>query len=286
MRTGLIAKKLGMSRTFDESGVSVPVTLLQVEACQVTAVKTEEKDGYNAVQLGAFSRKAKNVNKPQIGHFAKAKVEPKAKLVEFRVSKDALLDTGFELSAYHFVAGQKVDVRATTIGKGFQGGMKRWNFGGLEASHGISISHRSLGSTGQCQDPGKVFKGKKMAGQMGNTNITMQNLKVVSVDEDQGLVVVKGSVPGSKGTFVTITDAIKAELPDTAPFPAARLGSKKAAAAAEAAEKEAAETALAEKAARDAQLAENANLASAKEEKANVESEAKSNDTASDENKE
>ncbi len=261
MRTGIIAKKVGMSRVFNETGRSIPVTLLHVDNCQVISTKTEEKDGYNAVQLGAFPRKTKNTTKPLRNHFAKNKVEPKAKMAEFRVSEDALLEPGFQISPYHFIAGQKVDVTGTSIGKGFAGGMKRHNFGGLEATHGVSISHRSHGSTGQCQDPGRVFKGKKMAGHMGDVRVTTQNLEVVSADEDEGLIVVKGAVPGSKGSFVLVRDAIKQAAPEGVPFPAARFGSKKAAAAAEAAEKAKAEEEAAAKAARDAELAKAAESA-------------------------
>src|SRR5690606_13662891 len=196
MRTGLIAQKLGMTRVFAEDGAHVPVTLLKVAGCQVIAVRTEETNGYNAVQLGLDKAKVKNVSKAQRGHFAKAKVEPKKKIAEFRVDKDALLEVGAELSADHFVTGQFVDVTGTTIGKGFAGGMKRWNFGGLRATHGVSVSHRSLGSTGQRQDPGRTFKGKKMAGHLGDERVTTQNLKVVGTDPALGIVMVKGAVPG------------------------------------------------------------------------------------------
>ena len=221
MRTGLIAQKLGMTRMFDDDGRHVAVTVLKVDNCQVVSVQTEEKNGYVSLQLGAGSRKVKNVSKPVRGHYAKAKVEPKARLIEFRVSPDAVVEVGSELSAGHFVAGQKVDVSGVSIGKGFAGAMKRWNFGGLRATHGVSISHRSHGSTGQCQDPGKVFKGKKMAGHMGARNCTVQNLQVVAVDEEQGLIFVKGAVPGAKKSWVTIKDAVKQSLPEEAPFPAA-----------------------------------------------------------------
>ena len=220
MRTGLIAKKLGMSRIFQADGTHIPVTVLSVEGLQVVNVKTAEKDGYNAVQLGTGAVKAKNVSKPLKGYFAKAKVEPKKKLGEFRVSEDCLLKVGNELSVEHFVAGQYVDVCATSIGKGFAGVMKRHNFAGLEASHGVSISHRSHGSTGQRQDPGKVFKGKKMAGHMGAERVTVQNLKVVSVDADKGLIMVKGGVPGSENTWVRITDAVKKPVAANVPMPA------------------------------------------------------------------
>jgi len=221
MRTGLIAQKLGMTRVFAEDGAHVPVTLLKVAGCQVIAVRTEESNGYNAVQLGLDKAKVKNVSKAQRGHFAKAKVEPTKKIAEFRVDKDALLEVGAELSADHFVTGQFVDVTGTTIGKGFAGGMKRWNFGGLRATHGVSVSHRSLGSTGQRQDPGRTFKGKKMAGHMGDERVTTQNLKVVGTDAALGIVMVKGNVPGHEGSYVLIKDAVKRTLPKEAPFPAA-----------------------------------------------------------------
>lgn len=221
MRTGLIAQKLGMTRVFAEDGAHVPVTLLKVAGCQVIAVRTEEQNGYNAVQLGLDKAKVKNVSKAQRGHFAKAKVEPKKKIAEFRVDKDALLEVGAELSADHFVTGQFVDVTGTTIGKGFAGGMKRWNFGGLRATHGVSVSHRSLGSTGQRQDPGRTFKGKKMAGHLGDERVTTQNLKVVGTDPALGIVMVKGNVPGHEGSYVLIKDAVKRTLPKDAPFPAA-----------------------------------------------------------------
>ena len=220
MRTGLIAKKLGMSRIFEADGTHVPVTVLSVEGLQVVNVKTTEKDGYNAVQLGTGAIKAKNVKKPQKGYFAKANVAPKKKLGEFRVSEDCLLKIGSELSVEHFVAGQYVDVCATSNGKGFAGVMKRHNFAGLEASHGVSISHRSHGSTGQRQDPGKVFKGKKMAGHMGAERVTVQNLKVVAVDASKGLIMVKGGVPGSENTWVRVTDAVKKPATMALPMPA------------------------------------------------------------------
>lgn len=220
MRTGLIARKEGMTRVFDEDGRHVPVTVLKIDGCQVVALRTEETDGYTALQLGAGTAKVKRVSKAQRGHFAKAKVEPRQKIVEFRVENDNLLEVGAELGANHFVEGQFVDVTATSIGKGFAGAMKRHNFGGLRASHGVSISHRSHGSTGQCQDPGKVFKGKKMAGHMGATQVTTQNLQVVGVDVENGLLLVKGAVPGAKSGWVTVNDAVKKALPETAPFPA------------------------------------------------------------------
>ena len=217
MRSGVIAKKVGMTRVYNDAGEHVPVTVLSLQNCQVVAQRTEDKNGYTAVQLGVGLTKAKNVSKPMRGHFAATKVEPKAKLAEFRVSQDNMLDVGSEITAEHFVAGQKVDVTGTSVGKGFAGAMKRHNFGGLRASHGVSISHRSHGSIGQCQDPGKVFKGKRMAGHMGNTRVTTQNLEVVSTDADRGLILVKGAVPGSKGSWIIVRDAIKAGIPDNAP---------------------------------------------------------------------
>jgi large subunit ribosomal protein L3 len=225
MRTGLIAQKLGMTRRFSDSdGRHIPVTVLKLDDCQVVAQRTTEKDGYNALQLGIGSVKVKNLTKALRGHFAKAKVEPKKKLAEFRVSDDALVDVGAQLSAAHFLPGQYVDVAGTSIGKGFAGAMKRHGFSGLRATHGVSISHRSHGSTGQCQDPGKVFKGKKMAGQMGNKLITTQNLVIVETDPERGLILVRGAVPGSKGTYVAIRDAAKRARPDDVPYPAAILG--------------------------------------------------------------
>ena len=220
MRTGLIAKKLGMSRIFDVDGTHVPVTVLQVDGLEVVAVKTQEKDGYTSVQLGCGSVKAKNLSKPLKGYFAKANIEPKKKLAEFRVSEDCLLSVGDKLSVEHFVPGQFVDVCGTSIGKGFAGVMKRHNFAGLEATHGVSISHRSHGSTGQRQDPGKVFKGKKMAGHLGNERVTVQNLKVVAIDGDRGLIMVKGGVPGAENTWVRVTDAIKKISDVKLPMPA------------------------------------------------------------------
>ncbi len=220
MRTGLIAQKLGMTRYYTDEGTHVPVTVLKVDGCQVVAVRREESEGYNAVQLGAGSIKVKNVTKQMRGHFAKAKVEPKRRLAEFRVDADALLEVGSEVVASHFVPGQKIDVTGTSIGKGFAGAMKRHNFGGLRASHGVSISHRAHGSTGQCQDPGKVFKGKKMAGHMGAGRVTTQNLEVVSVDDERGLVLVKGAVPGAANGWVVLRDAVKSKMPEDLPFPA------------------------------------------------------------------
>ena len=220
MRTGLIAKKLGMSRIFEMDGTHVPVTVLQVNGLEVVAVKTKEKDGYTSVQLGCGSIKTKNLTKPMKGYFASAKVEPKSKLAEFRVTEDCLLNVGDKLSVEHFVPGQFVDVCGTSIGKGFAGAMKRHNFGGLEATHGVSISHRSHGSTGQRQDPGKVFKGKKMAGHLGNERVTVQNLKVVAVNADKGLIMVKGGVPGCDNSWVYVTDAIKKSSSVELPMPA------------------------------------------------------------------
>ncbi|MGH1458676.1 MAG: 50S ribosomal protein L3 [Paracoccaceae bacterium] len=233
MRSGIIAKKVGMTRLFMEDGKQIPVTVLQMENLQVVDQRTAERDGYTAVQLGAGAAKAKRTSKAMRGHFAKAGVEPKRKVAEFRVSAENLIAIGEEISAEHYVVGQKVDVAGTSIGKGFQGAMKRHNFGGLRASHGVSISHRSHGSTGQCQDPGKVFKGKKMAGHMGAVRVTTQNLEVVKTDAVRGLVMVKGAVPGSKGGWVTVKDAVKKKLPENVPFPAA-LKSAAAAAAAQA----------------------------------------------------
>lgn len=220
MRSGVVATKIGMSRYFNPQGVDIPVTVLRLESCQVTAIKTVKTDGYNAVQVGTGAIKIKNVTKPLRGHFAKAKVEPKAKLAEFRVSEDALLEVGQEIAVEHYVPGQYVDVAGTSKGKGFAGGMKRWGFAGLEATHGVSISHRSHGSTGQCQDPGKVFKGKKMAGHMGDARITVQNLEIIDVDSEDGLLIVNGSIPGSKGSYVYVTDAVKRARPAQAPYPA------------------------------------------------------------------
>ncbi len=220
MRTGMIAKKMGMTRVFAEDGRHVPVTVLQVEGCQVVAQKTAERDGYTALQLGLDKAKVTRVSKPMRGHFAKAKVEPKKKLVEFRVAEDALVPVGAEIKASHFIAGQKIDVVGTTIGKGFAGAMKRWNFRGLEASHGVSVSHRSHGSTGNRQDPGKVFKGKKMAGHLGVERVTTQNLEVVSTDDEMGIILVRGAVPGPKGGFVLVSDAVKVARPKDAPYPA------------------------------------------------------------------
>jgi large subunit ribosomal protein L3 len=219
MRSGLIAQKLGMTRVFTDAGEHVPVTVLKIDQCQVVGHRTVEAQGYVALQLGAGSRKPKNVSKAERGHFAKVEVEPKRKLVEFRVSDDAVIPVGAELTADHFVIGQRVDVTGTSIGKGFAGAMKRHNFGGLRATHGVSVSHRSHGSTGGRQDPGKVFKNKKMAGHMGDVRVTTQNLKVVSTDVERGLILVEGAVPGSAGGWILIRDAVKTKLPDGIPMP-------------------------------------------------------------------
>ncbi|GBR01443.1 MULTISPECIES: 50S ribosomal protein L3 [Gluconobacter] len=221
MRTGLIAKKLGMTRLFKEDGTHVPVTVLHLDEVQVVDTRTNERDGYTAVQLGLGNAKVKNVTKANRGHFARTKVEPKKHLVEFRVAEDALLEAGAKLSANHFVVGQKVDVTGQSKGKGFAGVMKRHNFAGLEASHGVSISHRSHGSTGQRQDPGKVFKGKKMAGHMGDERVTTLNLEVAAVDEERNLIMVRGAIPGAKNSLVLIRDAIKKARHADAPYPAA-----------------------------------------------------------------
>ncbi|MGE4063333.1 MAG: 50S ribosomal protein L3 [Rhodospirillaceae bacterium] len=220
MRSGLVAQKVGMTRLFTAEGNHVPVTVLKVDGVQVIAQRTKEKDGYTAVQLGIGNKKANRVNKATRGHFAKANIEPKRRLVEFRVDADKMIDVGAEISAAHFVAGQFVDVTGTTVGKGFQGPMKRWNFAGLEASHGVSISHRSHGSTGQRQDPGKVWKGKKMAGHLGVERVTTQNLQVVQIDEAKGFIFVKGAVPGNPGGYVLVKDAVKRKLPKDLPLPA------------------------------------------------------------------
>ncbi len=230
MRTGLLAQKVGMTRLFTDDGAHVPVTVLKLDGCQVVAQRTKDKDGYSAVQLGAGVIKVKNVSKAMRGHFAKASVEPKRKVVEFRVSEDALIDVGAELSAAHFVAGQLVDVSGTSLGKGFAGVMKRHNFHGLRATHGVSISHRSHGSTGQRQDPGKVFKGKKMAGHLGAEWVTVQNLEVAAVDAERGLIMLRGAVPGVKGSWIQVRDAVKRPAKVELPFPAALKGGDAAAA--------------------------------------------------------
>ncbi|WP_299046806.1 50S ribosomal protein L3 [uncultured Tateyamaria sp.] len=253
MRSGILAKKVGMTRLFMEDGKQVPVTVLQLDALQVVGNRTSDKDGYTAVTLGAGTPKVKRVSKAMRCHFAAAKVEPKRKLVEFRVTEDNLIGVGEEIIADHYFEGQFVDVTGTSIGKGFAGAMKRHNFGGLRASHGVSISHRSHGSTGQCQDPGKVFKGKKMAGHMGAAKVTTQNLQVVRTDSDRGLIMIKGAVPGSKGGWVTVKDAVKKPFPENAILPAALKSAKEEAmkaaeeaAAAAAAEAEAEAKRLAE----------------------------------------
>ena len=253
LRSGVIAKKVGMTRLFMEDGKQIPVTVLQLDKLQVVATRTPEKDGYSAVQLGAGTAKAKRTSQAMRGHFAAAKVEPKRKIAEFRVDPENLIGVGEEITANHYFEGQFVDVSGTSIGKGFAGAMKRHNFGGLRASHGVSISHRSHGSTGQCQDPGRVFKGKKMAGHMGAARVTTQNLQVVRTDADRGLIMVKGAVPGSKGGWVTIKDAVKKPFPENAILPAALASD--AAAAAKAAE-EAAAAAAAEAEAEAKRLAE------------------------------
>jgi len=232
-RTGLIARKVGMTRLFGDDGSHVPVTVLHVDNVQVVARRTEDKDGYSAVQLGIGQAKAKNRTKAERGHFAKAKLEPKDRLVEFRVAPENLLDIGAELSAGHFVPGQRVDIVGTTIGKGFAGVIKRWNFKGLRASHGVSISHRSHGSTGNRQDPGRVFKGKKMAGHMGDRQRTQQKLLVVNTDAERGLIMVKGAVPGAEGSYVLIKDSAKLPIPKDAPKPAGLKGGAEAAAPAD-----------------------------------------------------
>jgi large subunit ribosomal protein L3 len=221
MRSGLIAQKLGMTRIFREDGTHVPVTVLGLQNCQVVGQRTQEKDGYTAIALGAGTVKTKNITKADRGKFAVAKVEPKRKVTEFRVDPDNLIEVGATMQANHFVEGQLVDVTGTSIGKGFAGGMKRWNFGGLRASHGVSVSHRSHGSTGQRQDPGKVFKGKKMAGHLGQERVTTQNLKVVKTDVERGLIMVQGSVPGAKGGWIMIRDAVKRPAPKDAAAPGA-----------------------------------------------------------------
>ncbi|WP_370313284.1 50S ribosomal protein L3 [Sagittula sp.] len=261
MRSGVIAKKIGMTRVFMEDGKQIPVTVLQLDNLQVVAQRTDETNGYSAVQLGCGTAKAKRTSQAMRGHFAKANVEPKRKVAEFRVSADNLIEVGEEIIADHYFEGQFVDVSGITIGKGFAGGMKRHNFGGLRASHGVSISHRSHGSTGQCQNPGKVFKGKKMAGHMGSVRVTTQNLQVVKTDSDRGVIMIKGAVPGPKGSWVTVKDAVKKPFPENAILPAALASAKKEAqrqaeeaAAAAAAEAEAEAKRLAEEqAAQEAQ---------------------------------
>jgi large subunit ribosomal protein L3 len=236
MRCGLLTQKVGMTRVFNDEGEHVPVTVLKVDQLQVVAVRSEEKDKYTAVQLGYGKAKVKNVTQPNRGHFAKAKVEPKKKLVEFRVAKDAVLEVGAELVPSHFVPGQFVDVIGTTIGRGFTGSMVRWNFHGLEASHGVSVSHRSHGSTGNRQDPGRTFPGKKMAGHYGHERVTTQNLKIVAADDEKGLLLVSGAVPGPRGGYIIVKDASKRARPKDAPYPAGlrKAAGEAAAAAAEA----------------------------------------------------
>ncbi|WP_324755130.1 50S ribosomal protein L3 [Roseovarius sp. Pro17] len=260
LRSGVIAKKMGMTRLFMEDGRQVPVTVLQLDKLQVVAQRTADSHGYSAVQLGAGTAKVKRTSQAMRGHFAAAKVEPKRKIAEFRVAPENLIAVGEEITANHYFEGQFVDVCGTSIGKGFQGAMKRHNFKGLEMTHGVSISHRSHGSTGQCQDPGKVFKGKKMAGHMGAARITTQNLQVIKTDADRGLIMVKGAVPGSKGGWVTIKDAVKKPFPEHAILPAALKSEAEAAAKAadEAAAAAAAEEAEAAKAAAEAQAAQEA----------------------------
>jgi large subunit ribosomal protein L3 len=268
MRSGVIAKKLGMTRLFMDDGRQVPVTVLLLDGCQVVAQRTHERDGYSAVQLGAGSAKAKRTTAPMRGHFARANVAPKRKLAEFRVSPENLIGVGEEITADHYFEGQYVDVAGTSIGKGFAGAMKRHNFGGLRASHGVSISHRSHGSTGQCQDPGKVWKGKKMAGHMGAVRVTTQNLQVVRTDSERGLIMVKGAVPGSKGGWVTIKDAVKKAVPENVILPAALKSAAEA--ARKAAEEAAAAAAAEEEAARKAALeAEQAAIDAAEADEAN-----------------
>ncbi|MEJ6399350.1 50S ribosomal protein L3 [Yoonia sp. 208BN28-4] len=268
LRTGIVAKKMGMTRLFMEDGKQIPVTVLSLENLQVVAQRTVEKDGYVAVQLGAGNAKVKRVSKAMRGHFAAASVEPKRKLAEFRVAPDNMINVGEEITANHYFEGQFVDVAGTSIGKGFAGAMKRHNFGGLRATHGVSISHRSHGSTGQCQDPGKVFKGKKMAGHMGAARVTTQNLQVIKTDADRGLIMVKGAVPGSKGGWVTVKDAVKKPTPENVMYPAGlkslddeakRLAEEAAAAAAAEEEAAAKAAAEAEQAALEAAEAEMAN---------------------------
>ena len=265
LRSGIIAKKLGMTRLFMEDGRQVPVTVLSLENLQVVAQRTIEKDGYVAVQLGAGTAKVKRTSQAMRGHFAAAKVEPKRKVAEFRIPAENMIAVGEEFTANHYFEGQYVDVSGTSIGKGFQGAMKRHNFGGLRATHGVSVSHRSHGSVGQCQDPGKIFKGKKMAGHMGSARVTTQNLQVVRTDLDRGLIMIKGAVPGSKGNWVTVKDAVKKPASENTMYPAGlvslnkeanRLAEEAAAAAAAAEATAAAETAAAEQATMEA--AENA----------------------------
>ncbi len=281
LRSGVIAKKVGMTRIFQEDGRQVPVTVLQLDKLQVVAQRTAERDGYSAVQLGAGTAKAKRTSQAMRGHFAVAKVEPKRKIAEFRVDPENLIGVGEEITANHYFEGQFVDVSGTSIGKGFAGAMKRHNFGGLRASHGVSISHRSHGSTGQCQDPGRVFKGKKMAGHMGAARVTTQNLQVVKTDADRGLIMVKGAVPGSKGGWVTIKGAVKKPTPENVILPAALKSAAEEAerlAAAAAEEAAAAEAAEAERLAAEQAAAEEAALAEAEAQIAEESSDADNSD--------
>ncbi|AZY93194.1 MULTISPECIES: 50S ribosomal protein L3 [Paracoccus] len=282
LRTGIIAKKLGMTRLFLEDGRQVPVTVLQLDGLQVIAQRTAATDGYTAVQLGAGEAKAKRTTAAMRGHFAKASVAPKRKIVEFRVAEENLINVGEEITADHYFSGQYVDIAGISIGKGFAGAMKRHNFGGLRASHGVSVSHRSHGSTGQCQDPGKVFKGKKMAGHLGAVRVTTQNLQVVRTDSERGLIMVKGSVPGSKGGWVTVKDAVKKATPENLIYPAALRSAARE--AARLAEEAAAAAAAEEEAARE----EAARLAAEQEAAALAEAEAsiKSDKDAADPNAE
>jgi large subunit ribosomal protein L3 len=219
MRSGVIAQKVGMTRIFTDAGEHVPVTVLRLANCQVVGHRTKEKNGYVALQLGSGSRKAKTISRAERNNFAIAKVEPKRKVVEFRVDEQAMIPVGAEITADHFIVGQFVDVVGTSIGKGFAGGMKRWNFGGLRATHGVSVSHRSIGSTGGRQDPGKTFKNKKMPGHLGDDRVTTLNLKVMQTDVERGLILVEGAVPGSKGGWITVRDAVKKKLPKEVPQP-------------------------------------------------------------------
>ena len=269
LRSGIIAKKVGMTRLFMEDGRQIPVTVLQLDKLQVVAQRTADQHGYSAVQLGAGSAKAKRVSKAMRGHFSAAKVEPKRKVAEFRVDPENLINVGEEITANHYFEGQYVDVCGTSIGKGFAGGMKRHNFKGLEMTHGVSISHRSHGSTGQCQDPGKVFKGKKMAGHMGAVRVTTQNLQVVKTDADRGLIMIKGAVPGAKGGWVTVKDAVKKPFPENAILPAALKSAAEE--AAKAAEEAAAQAAAEEAAAAEAAAAEQAAQEAAAEAEAEAE---------------
>ena len=278
MRSGVIARKVGMTRLFMEDGRQVPVTVLQLDKLQVVAQRTPEKDGYTAVQLGAGAARAKRVSQPMRGHFAKASVEPKRKIAEFRVAPENMIGVGEEITADHYFEGQFVDISGTSIGKGFAGAMKRHNFGGLRASHGVSISHRSHGSTGQCQDPGRVFKGKKMAGHMGAVRVTTQNLQVVRTDAERGVIMIKGAVPGPKGGWVTVRDAVKKPLPENVILPAALKSAAEEAKrqAEEAAAQAAAEEEEARRAAEEAAAAEQE--AALKEAEAEIEAEKKDSD--------